>query len=147
MVKQVSCQAPSLPLSLSAFLLRTFSIYPQDSRRSIKRHKHDRDPPVARLVQVTRRLDPATREIHVPELSDHDVLVVVGVLCGVGRGRGGRCGRRKDLPRNRLGFLEHTEERSSSIRHSLGRDVDVPRTTERRGPDAEDLLLEEPCYQ
>lgn len=72
----------------------TFSVNPQDSGRSIKSHKHDRDPSVTGFVEVTCRLDPAARQVHVPELFDHDIFAVVVV----GVGRGGR----QDLPGDRL---------------------------------------------
>lgn len=53
-----------------------FSVDPQDSGRAFKRIEHDGDAAVARLVEVRGRLDPRARQVHVPELADHDLLAV-----------------------------------------------------------------------
>ena len=46
----------------------TLSVYPQNPRRSTERIEHDRDPPITRLMQMTRGFNATARQVHVPNL-------------------------------------------------------------------------------
>lgn len=85
---------------------------------------------------MTRRLDPTAREIHVPKLADHDVLVgflATITLTGVVRGR-----------RSRFLLLDDAKEGAAFVGDAFGRDVDVAGAREGCGGDVEDFLVEEP---
>lgn len=81
-----------------------FSVDPQDPGRALKRIEHDGDAAVAGLVEMRRRLDPRARQVHVPELADHDLLAVARRL------------------------WDHPEEwpRPVAVRNPLRRHVDAP---------------------
>lgn len=115
---------------------RTFPKDPQDPRRTRKGIEHHRNPPVARLVQMACRLDARAREIHVPELADHDRFVVVFIVAGFVT--------TISLDMTRFGLLDDTEERPALVGDTLGRDIDVPIAGQRGGTDPEDFLLKKP---
>lgn len=120
----------------------TFPINPQNPRRPGKGIEHDRDPPIARLMQMTRRLNPTSRQIHIPKLTDHDILVgflaVLIAFIPIWRRR-----------RSSFAFLDDAEEGPAFIGvcDALGRDIDVSFAREGRRGDVEDFLLEEPLDQ
>lgn len=108
-LKRCACEGEAMSVRGKGKEARlAFAVDPHDSGWPFKGVEHDGDSPIARLMQMTGGLDAGARQVDVPELANH--LLVVGVL---------------------FWFAKDAEEGPTLVSDALWRNIDVAVARER----------------